>query len=198
MAKAAFNSLLQQVRRLVEDQRLKEVSDAELLRQFQAVRDEASFHALVRRHGPMVFDVCRAVLRNEADADDAFQATFLALVREAGSIRKAGSLGSWLYGVACRTALKARAESEKRRKHESRAAARPAPPAEELTWGEAQGVLHEELNGLAERYRAPLVLCYLQGKAQDEAAALLGLSKGTLKRRLASVDSGSCVRCPVA
>jgi RNA polymerase sigma factor (sigma-70 family) len=175
---------MQQVRRMVEGQRLREAPDEELLRLFQAGRDEASFRALLRRHGPMVWDVCRTVLRGEADAEDAFQATFLVLARDAGSIRQSASLGGWLYGVAYRTALKARAESDKRRKYESRVSGRPAPPAEDLTWDEAKGVLHEELNRLAERYRTPLVLCYLQGKTQDEAAARLGLSKGTLKRRL--------------
>jgi RNA polymerase sigma factor (sigma-70 family) len=176
--------LLQQVCRLVVDQRLQGTSDAELLRLFQAERDEAAFQALLRRHGPMVFDVCRALLGSEADAEDAFQATFVALARKAASIRKAAALGSWLYGVAYRTALKARAVAAARRKHESRVPQRPAPAATDLSWSEAQRALHEELNALGERHRAPLVLCYLQGQTQDEAAALLGLSKGTLKRRL--------------
>jgi RNA polymerase sigma factor (sigma-70 family) len=179
-----FRPILQHVRRLAEGRRLSEASDEELLRRFKAGRDEGSFHALLRRHGPMVLDVCRTVLRNQADAEDAFQATFLVLACAPGSIRRAASLSSWLYGVAYRTALKARAEGAKRRRHEARVPGRAAPPAEDLTWGEAQQVLHEELNGLAERFRGPLVLCYLQGKTQDEAAALLRLAKGTLKRRL--------------
>jgi RNA polymerase sigma factor (sigma-70 family) len=184
MAKATSGAALRQVRRLVEDQRLKETSDEELLRLFRAGRDEAAFQALLRRHGPMVLDVCRAVLRNEADAEDAFQATFLVLAREAGSIRRSAALGSWLYGVAYRTALKAQTRSVKRRAHEARASSREAVPAEDLSWGEAQRVLHEELNRLAERHRAPLVLCYLQGKTQDEVTVLLGLTRATLKRRL--------------
>jgi RNA polymerase sigma factor (sigma-70 family) len=184
MAEATFRPVLHQVRRLVEDRRLAEAPDEELLRRFATGRDGAAFHALLRRHGPMVLDVCRAVLRNEADAEDAFQATFLALARGPGSIRRAAALGSWLYGVAYRTALKAQAGEAKRRRHEARAPGRAAPAAADLTWGEIQRALHEELNALAERHRAPLVLCYLQGKTQDEAAALLGLAKGTLKRRL--------------
>src|SRR5262249_51447364 len=122
MARATSSAALRQVRRLVEDQRLKESSDEALLGQFRAGRGEASFQAVLRRHGPMVLDVCRTVLRNEADAEDAFQATFLVLARETGSIRRSASLGSWLYGVAYRTALKARARSAKRRAHEARAA----------------------------------------------------------------------------
>src|SRR5690348_17434846 len=118
MVEAMSSPILQQVRRMVEDQRLKEASDAELLRRLQMGRDEASFHALLRRHGPMVFDVCRAVLRREADVEDAFQTTFLVLARRAGSIRRTASLSSWLYGVAYRTALKAQAEQQRRRKHE--------------------------------------------------------------------------------
>jgi len=184
MAKTLCSPILHQLRRMVNDQRLKEASDEELLCQFAAGRDEASFRELLCRHGPMVFDVCRAVLHSEADAEDAFQATFLALASKAGSIRRATSLSSWLYGVAYRTALKARVNSDGRRKREARLPGRSVPSPEDLTWGEAKGILHEELNALAERCRAPLVLCYLQGKTQDEAAALLGLTKATLKRRL--------------
>jgi RNA polymerase sigma factor (sigma-70 family) len=184
MARTQFSPILRQVRRMVNDQRLKEAPDEELLRRFKAGRDEAAFHALLCRHGPMVFGVCRTVLRSEADAEDAFQATFLALACKAGSIRKATSLSSWLYGVAYRTALKARLNSDQRKKREARLPGRAVPSPEDMTWSEAERVLYEELNALAERCRAPLVLCYLQGKSQDEAAALLGLTVATLKRRL--------------
>jgi RNA polymerase sigma factor (sigma-70 family) len=184
MAKTLFSPILHHVRRMVSDQRFKEASDEELLRQFKAGRDESAFHALLCRHGPMVLGVCRAVLRREADTEDAFQATFLALARKAGAIRKATSLSSWLYGVAYRTALKARADADARRRHEARLPGRSVTSPEDLTWGDTERVLYEELNALAERLRAPLVLCYLQGKTQDEAAASLGLTKATLKRRL--------------
>src|SRR5262249_31418230 len=147
-------------------------------------RDEAAFHALLLRHGPMVLEVCRGVLGSEADAEDAFQATFLILARKAASIRKGASVGSWLHGVAYRTALQARANSALRQKNEARAPARRIAEADELTWREVRQVLHEELTGLAERYRVPLVACYLEGKTQDEAATQLGLAKSTLKERL--------------
>src|SRR5262249_55478578 len=106
------------------------------------------------------------------------------LAKKAGSIRRTGTLGGWLHGVASRTALKARARFAARRKHEAGVATHEATGHQGPTWSEVRQVLHEELSGLSERLRVPLVLCYLQGKTQDETAALLGMSKGTLKRRL--------------
>jgi RNA polymerase sigma factor (sigma-70 family) len=185
MAKAAPSPIVQLIRRVYRDPRVKDSPDQELLRRFLGGRDEAAFEALLRRHGPMVLDVCRSVRGNEADAEDAFQATFLVLARKAGSIRKAGSLASWLHGVAYRTALRARADSARRRRHEARAPAPgPAADPDELAWREVRQVVHEELARLPERHRAPLVLCYLEGKTQDEAAAQLGLAKGTLRGHL--------------
>jgi RNA polymerase sigma factor (sigma-70 family) len=177
--------ILELIHRVVEDERTRRLSDQEMLSQFASLHDEAAFHTLLRRHGPMVLDVCRSLLRNEADIEDAFQATFLVLARKVSSIRKAASLPCWLHGVAYRTALKAQAAFAKRRKHEEQVGKREATTAaEDLSWGDVQRIVHEELERLAEDYRAPLVLCYLQGKTQDEAAALLGLPKGTLKGRL--------------
>jgi RNA polymerase sigma factor (sigma-70 family) len=132
----------------------------------------------------MVLDVCRGVLGNEADAEDAFQATFLVLACKAGSIRRRESVASWLHGVAYRTALKARTQGAIRHKHEARLPAPAAATADDLTWREVRQALHEELGRLAERYRAPLVLCYLEGARQEEAATALGLAKSTLKERL--------------
>jgi cytochrome c peroxidase len=172
------------MRRFVEDESVRQLSDQHLLQQFTDQRDEAAFGALLRRHGPMVLDVCRGVFGNEADAEDAFQVTFLVLARKAASIRKSASVGSWLHGVAYRTALKARAQSAARQKNECRAGARTISGPDDLTWREMQEILHAELTGLAERYRVPLVICYLQGKTQDEAAAQLGVAKSTLKERL--------------
>src|SRR5262245_24473404 len=184
MAKAVSSPILHLIRRVAVDQRGRQLSDHDLLQRFNGQRDEAAFHALLLRHGPMVLEVCHGVLGNEADAEDAFQATFLLLARKASSIRKTESLGSWLHGVAYRTALKARAQSATRRKHEACAPARPQAEPDDLTWREVRQVLHEELTGLAERYRAPLVACYLEGRTQDEAAAQLGVAKTTLKERL--------------
>jgi cytochrome c peroxidase len=184
MAKAVSNPILQLIRRVVEDQSVRHLADRHLLQQFSDRRDEAAFGTLLLRHGPMVLDVCRGVLGNEADAEDAFQATFLVLARKAASIRKSESVGSWLHGVAYRTALKARLQSAARQKNEARAPARTLSEPDDFTWREVRQVLHEELTGIAERYRVPLVACYLEGKTQDEAAAQLGLAKSTLKERL--------------
>src|SRR5262245_6033274 len=105
MAKAVSSPILQLLRRLVEEEGVRQLSDQHLLQQFREHRDEAAFGTLLRRHGQMVLDVCRGVLSNEADAEEAFQATFLILARKASSIRKTESVGSWLHGVAYRTSL---------------------------------------------------------------------------------------------
>ncbi len=161
-------------------------SDGQLLEAFLNQRDESAFEALVRRHGPMVLSVCRRVVGNDHDAEDAFQATFIVLVRKAGTLRSRPLLAGWLYGVACRTAMKARAMSQKRRAKEKHAAEQPRPEAA------ANGVpeellarLDEELNRLPERYRLPVVLCELQGQSRKQAAQTLGLPEGTLSWRLA-------------
>jgi cytochrome c peroxidase len=184
MAKAVSSPILQLIHRFVEDKSERQLSDHYLLEQFSNQRDEAAFGTLLRRHGGMVLDVCRSVLGNEADVEDVFQATFLVLARKAGSIRKTGSVGSWLHGVAFRTAMKVRLQSTTRQKNEALAPLRTTTELDDLTWREVRQVLHEELTGLAERYRVPLVACYLEGKTQNEAAAQLGLAKSTLKERL--------------
>jgi RNA polymerase sigma factor (sigma-70 family) len=184
MARLAPNPILHLIRRVVEDPRVRELSDRELLLRCGGNQDKAAFHTLLCRHGPMVLDVCAAVLGHGDDVEDAFQATFLILMRKAGSIRKAASLGAWLHGVAYRTALKARAQSATRHKHEGRVPGRQSPEPDDLTWREVRLAIHEELGRLPDHYRAPLVLCYLEGKTQDQAAAELGLAKGTLKGRL--------------
>jgi RNA polymerase sigma factor (sigma-70 family) len=185
MAKTPSSPILQLVRRVYRDPRGEDSTDPELLRRFLGGRDEAAFAALLLRHGPMVLDVCRGVLGHDADAEDAFQATFLLLACKAASIRKAASLASWLHGVAYRTALRARADSARRRRHETHVPERTTTTdPDELAWREVRQAVHEELVRLPERYRAALVLCYLEGKTQDEAAAQLGLAKGTLKGHL--------------
>jgi DNA-directed RNA polymerase specialized sigma24 family protein len=136
MAKPTVDPILQWIRRMVEDERIKNLPDQELLGRFTGARDNAAFACLLRRHGPMVLDVCRNVAGNDADAEDAFQATFLILAQKASSIRRLTSVGSWLYGVAFRTALKAQAACAKRQKHELRAAraAGNSPPKSSNVW----------------------------------------------------------------
>jgi RNA polymerase sigma factor (sigma-70 family) len=184
MARAAASPIVQFIRRVVEDPQVRELPDRDLLQRFHSQHEEAAFRTLLRRHGPMVLDVCRGVLGDGPDAEDAFQATFLVLAQKGGSIRKAAALASWLHGVAHRTALKARAQSTVRLKHEVRAPPRPAAEADDLSWREARQVLHEELGGLPERYREALVVCYLEGATQQRAAARLGLAERTLRERL--------------
>src|SRR5216683_5726004 len=118
MATHAMNRVIWHLRRAALRQDGAGLTDSELLEQYVTRRDEAAFEALVRRHGPMVLGVCRRVLRNQADAEDAFQATFLVLVRRAASIRSRSTLSNWLYGVAHNTALKAKAMNSKRRTKE--------------------------------------------------------------------------------
>jgi RNA polymerase sigma factor (sigma-70 family) len=160
-------------------------SDQQLLEAFLTQRSEASFAALVRRHGAMVLSVCRRVLHNSHDAEDAFQATFLLFARKAASIRKQQSLGSWLHGVAFHTAEKLkRAAARQAARELTQARGHADDPMEEITWGELRSVLDEELAKLPEQYRAPLVLCYLEGKTRDEAARQLGSTKAVFRRRL--------------
>jgi RNA polymerase sigma factor (sigma-70 family) len=184
MVRAAASPILRLIRRVVEDHKVSELPDQDLLQRFHAEQDQAAFNTLLRRHGPMVLDVCRAVLGNEADAEDAFQATFLVLAQKAGSIRKRASLGSWLYGAARRIALKARARSVVRHQREAHAPQRQALESDDLSWREVRQVLHEELSSLAERYREPLIMCYLEGATQQRAAARLGLAERTVRERL--------------
>jgi RNA polymerase sigma factor (sigma-70 family) len=185
MVRTAASPLIQFLKRVVDDPRLKDSPDLDLLQRFIAQHDEAAFTVLIRRYCRTVFSVCRCLLPCEADAEDAFQATFLVLARNAESIRKGQSLGSWLYGVAYKTALKARANAASRRNHEAKTPVRSvSSPADDLTWREVQAALHEELNRLPEEYRAPLVLCYLESRTLDEAAKQLGCGKGALRGRL--------------
>jgi RNA polymerase sigma factor (sigma-70 family) len=162
-----------------------DASDAQLLRAFAAGRDAAAFKALLQKHGPMVLGVCRRVLGHEQDAEDAFQATFLVLARKAAAGFQPQVLAGWLYGVACRTAQKARVQAARRRLKERQAARMPTvDPESEALWADLRPVLDEEINGLPEKYRLPFVLCYLQGKTNEQAAELLGCPKGTVLSRL--------------
>jgi RNA polymerase sigma factor (sigma-70 family) len=163
----------------------RDLADRHLLERFVRGQDQAAFAALVQRHGPMVLGVCRRLLHDAHQAEDAFQATFLVLVHKARSIGRPESLGPWLHGVAYRTAARAR-QAARRRTREREAAGMPdGDPAVELVWRELRQVLDEELGRLAEKYRAPLVLFYLEGKTTEEVARQLGCPKGTVLSRLA-------------
>jgi RNA polymerase sigma factor (sigma-70 family) len=186
VAENKLTSVLRHLRHVVVRRCDGGLGDAQLLERFVARRDEAAFEVLVWRHGPMVFGVCRRVLGHRHDAEDALQATFLALARQAGTISKRASLASWLYKVAYRTALRARDQS---RRH----AAGPLPPEgvpdqpsdDPAAAGELRETLDEELNRLPEKYRTLLVLSYLQGLTNEEIAAQLGCPIGTIFTRLA-------------
>jgi RNA polymerase sigma factor (sigma-70 family) len=173
------------VRSLVAREGAADVPDQELLARFLSGKDAEAFDALVRRHGAMVRSVCSRLLHCKQDVEDACQATFLVLIRKAVSIRRRSSVASWLHGVAYHIARDARARA-------SRRATVPWPAADvpqsdersELLWREVQTILDEELQRLAEKYRAPLVLCYLEGRTRDEAARALGWTTTVLRGRL--------------
>jgi RNA polymerase sigma factor (sigma-70 family) len=174
------------VRRMVHLPGAGELTDAQLLERFVARRDEVAFEVLVGRHGPKVLGVCRRVLRQEQDAEDAFQATFLLLVRKAASIGRGQAVGPWLYRVAYRVALRAKVLADKRAARLTHSPDGPAvvrPPDE--SWSDLRPVLDEEVNRLPEKYRAPFILCYLDGKTNAEAARELGCPRGTVQSRLA-------------
>jgi RNA polymerase sigma factor (sigma-70 family) len=182
-----MNHVLRHLRRAALLTAAEGPSDTQLLDSYLTRRDEVAFETLLRRHGSMVLGVCRRVLRNLHDAEDAFQATFLVLSRSAGSIRCRQDIASWLYGVAYRTAMKARVMNAKRRAKERHAGALPRSEAS------ASGVdedllaqLDHELSRLPDKYCVPVVLCELEGKSRKEAARLLGVPEGTLSSRLAS------------
>jgi RNA polymerase sigma factor (sigma-70 family) len=182
---AGQRNLLQRLRRASLPRDGGGMTDGELLEAYLDRRDEAAFEALVRRHGPMVLGVCRRLLRSHHDAEDAFQATFLVLVRRAASVVPREKVGNWLYGVAYRTALEARTRAARRRAREGEASDmsdREATGAESL--GELRAALDEELIRLPEKYRDAIVLCELEGKTVKEAARQLGLPQGTLASRL--------------
>jgi RNA polymerase sigma factor (sigma-70 family) len=190
MIAGATNDILRQLRRVALLRDGADLGDGELLECFIARRDEAAFEALLRRHGPMVLGTCRRVLGNETDAEDAFQATFLVLARKAASIRPRGQVGNWLYGVAYRTALKARAAAVRRQAKEREAGMRAGPEPPDEVWQRLQGALDAELHALPERYRVAVVLCDLEGKTRKEAARQLGWPEGTVASR---VVRGRCL-----
>jgi RNA polymerase sigma-70 factor (ECF subfamily) len=162
-------------------------SDLDLLDAYLAHGDEAAFETLVHRHGPMVFGVCCRILRDENDSADAFQATFLVLIRKASSLKSRELLGNWLYGVALRTAMRARAETRKRQLRLRQVDQLPEPlflpqePCQDLL-----EILDREIVKLPEKYRIPVILCELEGRTRQEVAKELRVPLGTLASRLAS------------
>lgn len=164
------------------------LTDGQLLERFATLRGdaaEAAFAAIVERHGRMVFHACRGILKDEHQAHDAFQATFLVLLRKGNTLWVNDSLGPWLHRVACRAAVKARVEAQRRRVHERRAAERAGDGQDVDGMSELVAVLHEEVNRLPDRYRVPIVLCDLQGRTYAEAAQHLRCPVGTVRSRLA-------------
>ena len=162
------------------------LSEWQLLERYLEQRDEVAFEALVSRHGPMVLGVCRRMLGDSADVDDAFQATFLVLVRRARQLGPRDAIGPWLYGVAARVALRARCQAAQHRRHEPIALEFPAVAALDPRVDPELGeVLDQELSRLPSKYRSPLVLCYLEGRTHEEAARDLNWPVGTVKGRLA-------------
>ena len=181
-----MKSVLHHLRKVALASGLEDLSDAQLLEAFFSRREGQAFEVLLRRHGPMVFGVCRRVLRSDPDAEDAFQATFLVFLRKASSLRSRELLASWLYGVAYRTAMNARKMNRKRQAKEKQARARPlSEPSADGANEELLAQLDYELNRLPDKYRVPLVLCELDGRSRREAARMLGLPEGTLSWRLA-------------
>ena len=162
-----------------------ELSDRQLVERFIASRDEMAFTALVSRHGPLVMGVCRRVLANSHDVEDAFQATFLVLVRRAASIRRLESVACFLHGVAHRIAVRAKAGIVRRQRLDrSRPSTPPPDSLREVIANDIRALLDDEIGRLPERCRLPFVLCYLEGKTNEEAARLLDCPAGTVMSRL--------------
>ena len=172
--------------------RAEGAADDELVVRYAHGRDEAAFAELVRRHGGMVLAVCRRVVRNAADADDVFQATFLVLARKAGAIRPPGAVGAWLHGVAFRTAREAVRRAARRREKESRVP--PREPTPEPAASDVRPILDAELARLPDKFAQVLVLCDMEGQSRGEVAALLHLPEGTVASRLARAREALAAR----
>ncbi len=181
MQRVAGSTVVPDYERLLEPGTVAGLTERQVIARFVESGDPVAFEAIIRRHGPMVFSLCRQLLHDANDADDAFQATFLILVSKARTLRQPDRLGPWLYGVACRVARRARLQS----RPQQPALDRPAPgatcPIEER---ETLDAIHDEIDHLPEKYRLPVVLCCLEGLSHDEAAAQLGWPVGTVSGRL--------------
>jgi RNA polymerase sigma factor (sigma-70 family) len=179
--------VLHQLRSLAENGDDERFNDQQLLERFLRHREDAAFTMLIQRHGRLVLSAIRRILSEEADVEDAFQTTFLVLLRRAPSVRWQESIGNWLFGVAHRIAVRVRANALRRRCRESEAGRERQQPEEisaDLSWREALGLLHEELDRLPTKYRLPLLLCCLEGKGREEVARAFGCSVNAIKWRL--------------
>jgi RNA polymerase sigma factor (sigma-70 family) len=185
MATSPMTGFLQQLRGTALLPDGAGMTDGELLEGFVTRRDPAAFAALVQRHGPMVWGVCRRVVPSPQDAEDAFQATFLVLVRKAASVVPREMVANWLYGVAHQTARNARAAAASRATRERQVTQMPEPAArEQRLWDDLQPILDQELSRLPAKYRVAVVLCDLEGKTRKAVAGQLGVPEGTLSGRL--------------
>ncbi len=181
-----MQSVLRYIHRTLEKSGTSGLTDSQLLERYTCERDEASFELVVLRHGSMVWNVCRRVLLREQDVEDAFQATFLTFALKANTIGRAAALASWLYKVAYRIALEARARRSRTALREGQLVHEPArTDSAEWLWNDVRPLLDSEISGLPEKYRRAFVLCYLEGKTNAEAATELGCSLGTIFSRLA-------------
>src|SRR5258708_3322265 len=187
MATSSIDWVIQHLRKAALLREGAELTDGQLLEGFICRREAAALEVLVQRHGPMVWGVCRRIVQNHHDAEDAFQATFLVLVRKAAAIVPRQMVANWLYGVARQTALKARATRAIRQARERQVTSMPEPEAVERQdlWPALQHLLDEELSRLPDKYRVAIVLCDLEGKTRKEAARQLGVPDGTLAAQLA-------------
>jgi RNA polymerase sigma factor (sigma-70 family) len=187
MATNQLSRVIQSLRSAALPDQRESWSDGQLLETYLSTREEAAFAALVHRHGQMVWGVCRRMLHSHQDVEDAFQATFLVLVRKAASIVPRDRIANWLYGVAHQTACKARATAAKRHGREKQVSAMPEPAFEQQAlWDDARALLDQELSRLPEKYRAVLVLCDLEGRTRKEASRQLQVPEGTVATRLAT------------
>jgi RNA polymerase sigma factor (sigma-70 family) len=185
MNSVQVGAVLRHLRNLGSALRDQELPDNQLLERFTLHRDEGSFAALLRRHGPMVLGVCRSVLHDWHDAEDAFQAAFLLLAQKAGSIHRGEAVSGWLYRVAYHLAMRAKANAARRRFLEKSAVTMPpTDPLLDMSLREVCAVLLKELEGLPEKYRIPLVLCGMEERSLEEAARLAGWTKWAVKGRL--------------
>ncbi len=184
MAETTLAGAVRHVRAHLTAQQHKDLDDRQLLERFLHQPDESAFTALVRRHEHLVCGALRKVLSDPADVEDAFQATFLVLVRKARQIRWQQGLGTWLYAVAHRVAVHARGDAQCRSRHEGRAAKiETTAPAPDASMREACGLVHEEIDRLPESLRVPLLWCYLEGRSRDEVEAGRDDSRRLASRR---------------